>query len=80
MWKFDVYVSGSIYFCTVRFIFCCFAIKLERVSLYLCAFDIVLMRFEDFVRNGTPHGTRALFSLGAGSYINETVIFVVSHS
>ena len=66
MYKFDLYVCGSIYFCTVGLIFvevrfiCMrfvlfFAVLIlnERVSLYLCAFNIGRTRFEDFVRNGT---------------------------
>ena len=53
MCKFDFYVCGSIYFCTVGLIFVevrftgmrfdLFFVVLmlnERVSLYLCAFDI----------------------------------------
>ena len=53
MCKFDLYVCGSIYFCTVGLIFvevrfiCMrfdifFAVLIlnERVSLYLCAFNI----------------------------------------
>ena len=68
MCKFDLYVCGSIYFCTVGLIFvevrfiCMqfdlfFAVLIlnERVSLYLCAFNIGWTRFEDFVRNGTPY-------------------------
>ena len=53
LWKFDLYVCGSIYFCTAQFIFAVLILN-ERVSLYLCAFNIGCTRFEDFVRNGTP--------------------------
>ena len=54
MCKLDLHVCGSIYFCTVGLIFgevrfICMWVDLffavlilnERVSLYLCAFDIV---------------------------------------
>ena len=48
--QFDLFLHASIYFFAVL-------ILNERVSLYLCAFNIGWTRFEDFVRNGTPYKT-----------------------
>ena len=66
--RFDWFLYGwidicgsSIYMYAVPFIFVRFdlfftgLILNERVSLYLCAFNIGWTRFEDFVRNGTPY-------------------------
>ena len=55
-----IFCTVGLIFVEVRFIcmrvdlFFAVLILKERVSLYLCAFNIVQTRFEDFVRNGTP--------------------------
>ena len=60
--------GSSIYMYAVRFIFARFnlffavLILNERVSLCLCAFNIGRMRFEDFVRNGTPYSAKQMIN------------------
>ena len=65
--KFDLYVCGSISFCTVLFIFCCFDIQWTSFA-FLCAFNIVWTRFEYFVLNGTPYYTLRLETIRFSHY------------
>ena len=76
--------GSSNYMYAVRFIFVRFdlffavLILNERVSLYLCTFNIGWTRFEDFVRNGTPYTTEPGINSKPFFTLNENLGFLLA--